>query len=107
MNGTRPFSRPTNPEQGDDEFVVFIVLPLAAVTVLGSAGVLWLKGVEWLVAHQVLVAGATDPVLALPWCGGAGLDWPRLSVLAGAVLALLAWGVSSARRAVTARREIQ
>ena len=39
----------------DDEFVLFIIGCVAAAALVGSAGFFWLKGVTWLVEHQILV----------------------------------------------------
>lgn len=100
MSGTRPGQ--TSP---DDEFVLFLAACGVLAAVAGSAGLLWLAGVSWLVEHQVLVGADEHPILALP--GGAGLDGSRLAIAIAIVLGLLAWAVSAIVHKVAAGREIQ
>jgi hypothetical protein len=45
----------------------------------------WTRIVAWLVDHGLLAAAAAHPLVPLPGTGGAGLDVPRLAVLAAAV----------------------
>lgn len=99
--------RPTSSTSPDDEFVLFIVACVVLVTILGSAGVFWATGVGWLVEHQVLVPAAQHPLLGLPGSSGAGLDGPRVAVVAGVVLALVASAVSAVRRAISRRGTIE
>jgi len=54
--------------------------------------------VAWLLAHQVLLAGSAHPLLVVPYAGGAGLDVPRLALLAAAVLLLTVGVVGAVRR---------
>jgi hypothetical protein len=101
----------SNPNLGassaDDEFVLFIVGCVAAAALVGSAGLFWLKGVGWLVEHQVLVSAAEHPLVALPNGGGAGLDMSRLAVLSAAVIALIAWAASAIHHRVAAARSVE
>jgi hypothetical protein len=67
-----------------EEEVLLIHLALAAMGVLvGSISIIWLKGVDWMINHRVLVAPAADPIIALPGAGGAGLDVARVVALVG------------------------
>ena len=91
----------------DDEFVLVVVAAVAAAALVGSVGVLWLAGVDWLLEHGVLVSAAAIPVLSVPGCAGAGLDGPRLAVAAGLLLALAAWVGSAIRRRILAGRGLQ
>lgn len=101
----RPRTAPsTSP---DDEFVLFIVACVALVTVLGSAGFFWATGVGWLVEHHVLVPAGQHPLLRIPAGAGAGLDGPRVAIVIGAVLAVLAWAVSAVRRAIARRGTLE
>lgn len=96
------------PTQDDDNALAVMIAAVAASgTLLGAAGALWLNGMEWLVTHQVLVAAAESPLLAIPHAQGVGLDWPRLLVLAGLALALAAWAASAARRVYKRRQELR
>ena len=89
-----------------EEEVLLIHVGLALlVIVAASAGTFWLKGATWLVEHQVLVAAKADPLLQIPGAAGAGLDVPRLAILAAVILAVVVTAVSSARRAIARRRE--
>lgn len=88
------------------EEILLIHIGLAALTIgVGSVGVFWLKGTQWLVQHQVLVPTSARPMLAIPTAGGAGLDLPRVSIVAGVVVMLLAWAFSAARRALATRED--
>jgi len=91
----------------DDEFVLFIVGCVAAAALLGSAGLVWLKGVGWLVEQKVLVAASEHPLVVLPNAAGAGLDLSRLAVLAAVVIALIAWAASAIHHRVAAARSIE
>ena len=51
------------------------------------------------------VAAKADPLLQIPGAAGAGLDVPRLAILAAVILAVVVTAVSSARRAIARRRE--
>lgn len=99
-------SLPQSPEdqKAMDELVTLKVGVLFLLGVAGSGGALWLRGVAWLVEHQVLVAADQGPLLALPGSGGAGLDGPRVLIAAAALLALVAFGISSLLHALTHRR---
>lgn len=83
-----------NPE----EEVMLIHVALAAMgIVVGSISIIWLKGVDWLVTHRVLVAGTADPIIALPGAGGAGLDAPRIAALVGLIGITAAVSLSARR----------
>lgn len=108
---TSPNSNPSSSGNGlaatPQEEILLIHVGLAALTVaLGSAGVLWLKGSTWLVAHQVLVPAAAHPVLTVPGAGGAGLDLPRVAVAAAVVVALVACALSAAWQAWRAGEDL-
>ena len=98
-----------NPRNGiadtpEDELVVINAALLALGAVLGSAAVLWLKGVEWLIEHKILIAASADPLLVLPASAGAGLDLPRIAIAGGVLLGAVVLGVSAALRAISRRR---
>lgn len=82
----------------EEAFLIYMGM-LALGAVLGSAGLLWLKGATWLVEHQVLVAAAADPLVVIPGTGGAGLDVSRAAIAAAVILVALVSAVSAARRA--------
>jgi hypothetical protein len=86
--------------KNDELLLVFAAAFLAPV--LLSAAV-WSRLSGWLVGKGVLVSEASQPVVALPACGGAGLDGPRLAVTVGVLLMALAIAVTVVRR-WTARR---
>lgn len=94
-------------QQGDDEFVVFVAAIVALAALVGSLGLWWDKATGWLTSHGVLVRPVQDPLVVIVGTGGAGLDSPRLAVLAGVVLAFVGWGVSAVRRRLAARRAEQ
>lgn len=50
-------------------------------------------------------AASWSPLLQIPGAAGAGLDVPRLAILAAVILAVVVTAVSSARRAIARRRE--
>lgn len=100
-------SNPNLTTSADDEFVLFIIGCLAAAALVGSAGLVWLKGVGWLVEHQVLVPASQRPLLALPFSDGAGLDMSRLAVLCAVLLALIAWAASAIHHRIAAARSIE
>ncbi|GAA5000257.1 hypothetical protein [Actinopolymorpha pittospori] len=88
------------------EEMLLIHIALAALGVLvGSAGVLWLKGTTWLVEHGVLAPASAPPLLEIPGADGAGLDRPRIAIATAALLAVVAVAVSWARRVSVHRRE--
>lgn len=97
---------PTARSSDDDEFLLFIIGAVALSVAVGSIGVLWFKGVDWMVQHQLLIAASRHPVLAVPGSAGAGLDTPRLAVVAGVLLALLAWAGSTLRRLWVTRESL-
>lgn len=88
----------------EEETFLINIGVLALSTLLGSAGLLWLKGAAWLVEHQILVAAGQDPLLVVSGTNGAGLDLPRLAIAAAVVLVGLVSLVSAARRSLARRR---
>ena len=88
----------------DDDLLVLLILGALG---LGSVGTLaitgWAKTVSWLLAHQVLVAAGTHPLLAAPHAGGAGLDLPRLALATAVVLLLIVTAVGAVRRTLQGR----
>lgn len=89
-----------------EEETFLINLGVVTLTgLLGSAGILWLKGATWLVEHQILVAADQDPLLVVAGTGGAGLDISRLAIAAAAVLVVLVLLVSAGRRSLARRRQ--
>lgn len=90
-----------------DELVTLKFIVLGALGFLGSGGALgvfWLRGVSWLVEHQVLVSASSGPVFSFPGAEGAGLDMPRVLIIASVAVALIAIAISSLQRALTNRR---
>ncbi len=89
----------------EEEMTMLIVGTLLAGLLLGSAGAFWLAGSGWLVEHHVLVPATSTPMVPIPGTAGAGLDSPRVAILAAVILSTLVSAVSSARRAIARRRE--
>lgn len=87
-----------------DELVTLKFGALFLLGIVGSGGALWLKGITWLIEHQILIGAEADPLLALPRSGGAGLDGPRVLIACAVLLALLAFGVSTLLHATTRHR---
>ncbi len=58
----------------------------------------WHKVVAYLVDQQVLVAASESPLVSVPASKGAGLDAPRLAVVAAIALFGVVLLVSAARR---------
>lgn len=91
--------------KADEEFVLLTHWMLIASVLIGSVGLLYAQGVQWLLEHSVLVASSADPVVTLPGAQGAGLDAARVVIVAGVLIFMVAWAVSAAARAVSARRQ--
>lgn len=91
----------------EDEYVIIHALAVFALAAFSALGVLWYKGVGWLVVHQMLIPSSAHPVLVLPYTRGTGLDWSRILILVAAVVGLLALAISAARRAALRRRAAQ
>lgn len=87
----------------DDDDLVLLLL-IATIAGPGLAVLAWTSIVGWLVDHQVLVDAAARPLLVLPASDGAGLDLPRLLLLAALVLGALALLGSVFTRAIRSRR---
>ena len=91
-------------ETPEDQFVALKILSGVLIFVLGSAGTIWLTGVNWLIQHQVLVASAAHPTITLPHSGGAGLDTARVFVLVCVLAAAIAIFASSTLHHIRNRR---
>lgn len=90
----------------DDEEVFLVNLGVLALsTLLGSAGLLWLKGAAWLVERQILVGAGASPLLTVPGAGGAGLDVPRVAIVAAVALVAVMGAVGGIRRAWARNRQ--
>lgn len=88
------------------EVMSLCVIGLVVGGTVTSGALGWLNGaVRWLVAHGVLVDGRHS-LWAIPGAGGAGLDWPRLLLVAGVVVLLLVWLGSAAVRMLR-RRQVE
>ena len=88
----------------EEELVVINVAIGALGTVLASAGILWFKGVAWLLEHKIIVPEAAAPLITIPGTHGAGLDLPRTALAAAILLAVLTLTVSAGHRAITRSR---
>jgi hypothetical protein len=87
----------------DDDLFTLVMIGIGSIGAIaaGAAGVLggaWAWAVGWLLAHDILVAASTDPLLTMPAAGGAGLDRPRLAIGAAIVLLLLVAAIDALRR---------
>jgi hypothetical protein len=56
--------------------------------IIGSVTTGWANATDWMLEHHVVVPETAHPVVALPGADGAGLDWPRIALAAGALLVL-------------------
>lgn len=74
----------------------FVVVCVGSGSVAAMA--MWDRVVGWLMDLHLVVAAADGPVVVLPKSAGAGLDVPRLAVIAAAVIAVIVCVVSSVRR---------
>lgn len=73
-----------------DDTLVLIVCGIVAWPVLaGVLIVFWRDIVGWAVHAGILVGRKADPLVVLPNARGAGLDLPRLVIVAAIVVALL------------------
>jgi hypothetical protein len=89
----------------DDDVLVLIFIGLLAIGgVLAAAVAVWDWLVAWLIAHQILIPAGNDPILEIPAASGAGLDGPRLSLLAGVLLGLAAIMLSAVGQVLWVRR---
>lgn len=89
----------------EEELLVIIIAVVACGALLGSVGVLWLKGVTWLVEHHILIAATSHPAVAIPGAEGAGLDGPRIAIAVALLVATLAGSISAGRRRLARRRQ--
>jgi hypothetical protein len=88
---------------GDDDLFTLVMIGIGSIGAIaggawGLLGGAWAQAVGWLLAHDILVAGSTDPLLTMPAADGAGLDLSRLAIAAGAALLLLVAGIDALRR---------
>lgn len=90
-----------------EEILIMVLGVFGAFWVLKNLPLIWARIVAWMVSHHILVGGAAQPMVALPGCGGAGLDQTRLFIVIGLVLCSAAPGVvmSAVKRRI--RRENQ
>lgn len=88
----------------DDEMTLLLVAFAAWPALAGAATWAWSQGGTWLVKHQILVPAKAEPLVILPGMGGAGLDMARVSIVAGAVMVLVALTAAGISRAVAVRR---
>jgi hypothetical protein len=87
----------------DDDLFTLVMIGIGSIGAIagGASGLLggaWSQAVAWLLAHDILVAASTDPLLAMPAADGAGLDLPRLAIAAATALLLLVAAVDALRR---------
>lgn len=88
-----------------EEEVLLIVVALGSLGLIGgSLALFWDTAVTWLLAHDLLVPAAAEPMVTLPAADGAGLDLVRLAIAAGVLLGLLAVVLSATVRAIRHRR---
>ena len=83
------------PTTAQEELMLIHVALVSLSALVGSAGLLWLKGAQWLVAHQILVPDTANPLLTVPGTGGAGLDAARAMVAGGVLLGALVVALSA------------
>lgn len=93
----------TAPTSNDDDDLFTLTmmtlgwLGAASAAVVGAGTDAWTAAVTWMLTHHVLVRASAGPLLPVPHAGGAGLDLPRMSVVAALALLLLA-AASAMRR---------
>ena len=92
-----------HPSSTDEDNLTLLMLVISAAGAIAATAVALLTGavttaVDWALAHQVLVPAAAQPVLTIPAAGGAGLDGPRVALLAAAVLVVLTVAVDALLR---------
>lgn len=66
--------------------VIAAVLFGVPTLILSTVTAGWARATDWMLDHRVLVPAAADPVLTLPATDGAGVDWSRIGIAAGALL---------------------
>lgn len=89
-----------------EKFTATIVGFIALGSAVGAIAVLWSGAVAWLREHQVLTAGDTV-LISMPAAPGIGLDIPRLAILAAAIAAAIAFGISALRRRQLLQAQVQ
>lgn len=104
-------STPNCPVKGqvsaDEQLIFMLLAALAAPTLLGLVVVFWRRIVAWAVRAGVLTPARSHPLIELPSAGGAGLDVPRLAIVAAVVVGLAVLSGSFARRAWLRRQMIR
>jgi len=100
-------------QQTDDEFTILMIGTASFGAILAGGAALvrygWHSALGWMLEHHVLAPASANPILALPFSAGAGLDGARVCVLLGA-LVLLGYGLFRAIRRfllIQAARRIQ
>lgn len=99
--------RPLSDDEARDQLTLMTFALGGLSAIVGTAAVLWTKLIDWAVRHHILVPASSNPVFEFPAAAGAGLDLPRVLLLAAVVIALLTLGALAAQRAWRARREIR
>jgi hypothetical protein len=78
---------PDDEKSGDLFWAVIAAAMFGVPTIiLGSVTTAWADATGWMLDHQILVPEAADPLVALPAAEGAGLDWARIAIVAGALV---------------------
>ena len=91
----------------DEQLILMVLAALAAPTLLGLVVVFWRRIVTWAVRSGALAPARSHPLIELPSAGGAGLDVPRLAIVAAVVVGLAVLSGSFARRAWLRRQMIR
>ncbi len=81
----------------DDTFLLCMTAMGSLGAITAAAATWWDRVVSWLVEHQVLVTGNTDPLVTVPYTGGAGLDLPRVTIICAVLLLTTAMTISALR----------
>lgn len=88
-------------QQTDDEFTILMIGTASFGAIIAALGALvrygWHSALAWMLEHHILAPASANPILALPFSAGAGLDGARLCVLLG-VIVLLGYGLFRAIR---------
>lgn len=97
-----------NSSADDDLFTLAVIgagsIGLIISFILALVTNAWSTSIHWLLDHQIVVARHENPLITLPYAGGAGLDTARCFILA-AILLLLLFGAAQVLRRAWARRQ--